>query len=251
MTMRVLIVEDETTATDNLLYLLRKIDSSIEVIGCTESVEETIALLASSPLLDLIFMDINLSDGSAFTIFERLKVDVPIVFTTAYDQYALEAFKVNSIDYLLKPISTESLSRAINKFRQLSSAQLLSYLASMASLKEKKHYARRIILPIRDKFIPIPVSEICYIYSTNRQTDIVLIDSRKYTFNKTLEQLQSSLDPNKFRRANKQFIIAKDAIKELVIWFDSRLLVRMYVDTPEEIFVSKNSAAEFKKWLAE
>ena len=116
--MRVIIVEDETIAADNLAYLLRKIDSSIEIVGYAESVEQTVALLETKPLIDLIFMDIHLSDGSAFTIFDRLNVDIPIVFTTAYDQYALDAFKVNSIDYLLKPIKTDDLKRAIGKYRQ-------------------------------------------------------------------------------------------------------------------------------------
>lgn len=249
--MRVLIVEDETTAADNLSYLLRKIDPSIDIIGYTESVEQTVAILEGNPLLDIIFMDIHLSDGSAFTIFDRLEVDVPIVFTTAYDQYALDAFKVNSIDYLLKPIRLDELKRALSKYRQRSSEELLSYLSSMAVLKESKNFPSRIIVPVRDKFLLIAVSDICYVYSTNRQTEIVLNDSRKFSVNKTLEQMQSSLDPNKFRRANKQFIISKDAIKELTVWFDSRLVVKMSIETPENIFVSKNSASEFKRWLTE
>ena len=128
-------------------------------------------------------------------------------------------------------------------------AEIMTYVASMSALRENRHYPGRIIIPLRDKFVPISVSEICYIYSTNRQTEIVLKDSQKYSVNKSLEQLQSTLDPEKFRRANKQFIISKDAIKELVAWFDSRLLIKMGVETPEDLFVSKNSASEFKKWL--
>lgn len=107
------------------------------------------------------------------------------------------------------------------------------------------------IISQRDKFYPIPVDEICYIYSTNRQTDIVLTDSRKFSINKSLDQMQSSLDPTRFRRANKQFIISKESIKELVAWFDSRIVVRMNIETPEDIFVSKNSASEFKRWLTD
>lgn len=249
--MRVLIVEDETAASDNLTYLLRKNDASIEIIGYSESVEQTVAFLTEHPRIDLIFMDIHLSDGSAFSIFDKIDVDKPIVFTTAYDQYALEAFKVNSIDYLLKPIKLNDLKRAIEKYRRLTPVELLSYITSLSTLSTGNHYPSRMMIPQRDKFIPIPVNEICYIYSTNRQTDIVLSDSRKFSINKSLDQLQSSLDPTRFRRANKQFIISKDAIKELVAWFDSRIVVRMNIETPEDIFVSKNSAAEFKRWLTD
>jgi len=249
--MRVLIVEDETAAADNLTYLLRKIDASIEIIGYSESVEQTVAFLTGHPRIDLIFMDIHLSDGSAFSIFDKIDVEIPIVFTTAYDQYALDAFKVNSIDYLLKPIKSDDLKRAVEKYRRLTPVELLSYLTSLSTLSNGNHYPSRMMIPQRDKFYPIPVNEICYIYSTNRQTDIVLTDSRKFSINKSLDQLQSSLDPTRFRRANKQFIISKEAIKELVAWFDSRIVVRMNVETPEEIFVSKNSAAEFKRWLTD
>lgn len=249
--MRVLIVEDETAAADNLTYLLRKFDASIEIIGYSESVEQTVAFLTGHPRIDLIFMDIHLSDGSAFSIFDKIDVEIPIVFTTAYDQYALDAFKVNSIDYLLKPIKLDDLKRAVEKYRRLTPVELLSYLTSLSTLSNGNHYPSRMMIPQRDKFIPIPVDEICYIYSTNPQTDIVLIDSRKFSINKSLDQLQSSLDPTRFRRANKQFIISKEAIKELAAWFDSRIVVRMNIETPEDIFVSKNSAAEFKRWLTD
>ena len=132
MIMRVLIVEDETTAADNLTYLLKKVDASIEIAGYAESVEQSVTILAGHPRIDLIFMDIHLSDGSAFSIFDKMYVDIPIVFTTAYDQYALDAFKVNSIDYLLKPIKLDDLKRAIEKYRRLTPVELLSYISSGA-----------------------------------------------------------------------------------------------------------------------
>lgn len=248
--MRVLIVEDETTAADNLSFLLRKIDLSIEVIGYTESVEQTVAFLKSKPMLDLIFMDIHLSDGTAFAIFDKINVDTPIVFTTAYDQYALEAFKVNSLDYLLKPVKTDDLKRAIGKYRGRTPSELLSYIASMSALKVDNRFPGRIIVPVRDKLIPIPVCDICYIYSTNRRTEIVLTDSNKIPISKTLEQMETVLNPRDFVRANKQFIISKDSIKELVTWFDSRIAVKMKIETSEEIFISKNRVSEFKRWLA-
>lgn len=249
--MKVLIVEDETTAVESLAYMLRKIDPKIEITGYAESVEQTVELLSTTQAYDLIFMDIHLSDGSAFAVFDKIKVNIPIIFTTAYDQYALDAFKVNSIDYLLKPVKPAELNRALEKYRQRTPGELLSYLASMSTLHDAYHYPSRIIVPSRDKLIPIPVGDVCYIYSTNRRTEISLSNGGKIALNKSLEQIEPTLDPSIFIRANKQFIIAKDAIKELVTWFDSRLLVRMTTDTPEEIFISKNNVAAFKKWLAQ
>lgn len=249
--MKVLIVEDETTAAESLAYMLGKIDTAIEIVGFSESVEQTVEILCGNQGIDLIFMDIHLSDGSAFAVFDKADVKTPIVFTTAYDQYALDAFKVNSIDYLLKPIKPAELRRAIEKYRQRTPGELMSYLASMSALHESNRYPTRIIIPVRDKLLPISVNDICYIYSTNRHTEIALKDTRKIALNKTLEQIEASLNPQHFIRANKQFIIAKDAIKELVTWFDSRLLVRMITETPEELYISKNNVAPFKKWLVQ
>ncbi len=247
--MKVLIVEDETAAAESLSYMLGKIEPEIEIVGYSESVEQTVDLLSSNSQIDLIFMDINLSDGSAFSIFDRIEVNTPIIFTTAYDQYALEAFKVNSIDYLLKPIKSEDLKRAIRKFIHRTPGDLLEYLSHMARLAPKKAYPSRLIVPVKDKLIPVAIDEICYIYCTNRKTEIVLANSNHIEIRKSLEQLQSSLNPEMFHRANKQFIIAKRYIKELVSWFDSRLLVKMVVDTHEEIFISKNNVSAFKSWL--
>ncbi len=249
--MRILIVEDEAAAAESLSYMLGKIMPEIEIVAYSESVEQTVELLSSNMSVDLIFMDIHLSDGSAFSIFNRMEVNTPIIFTTAYDQYALEAFKVNSIDYLLKPIKKEELQRAVDKYKQRTPKELLSYLTSMTELAPKHSFPSRLIVPVKDKLIPVPVDSICYIYSTNRKTEIVSENGNHIEIKKSLEQLQSSLNPEMFHRANKQFIIAKPYIKELVSWFDSRLLVRMTIDTPEGIFISKNSVSDFKRWLTE
>lgn len=249
--MKVLIVEDETAAAESLSYMLRKIMPDVEIAAYSESVEQTVEILSSNQQIDLIFMDIHLSDGSAFSIFNRIVVNTPVIFTTAYDQYALEAFKVNSIDYLLKPIKKEDLQRAVGKFRQRSTGDLLEYISAMTRLAPRNPFPGRLILPVKDKLIPVTMDSICYIYSTNRKTEVVLANGNHIEIRKSLEQLQSSLNPEMFRRANKQFIIAKQYITELSNWFDNRLLVRMAIDTPEEIFISKNSVSDFKKWLTE
>ncbi|MCM1311644.1 MAG: LytTR family DNA-binding domain-containing protein [Bacteroides sp.] len=249
--MRVLIVEDETAAYENMLRTLQAIDPAIEVAGNTESASQTIEWLQGHAQPDLIFMDIHLSDGPAFLIFDRVRIEVPIVFTTAYDQYAIEAFKVNSIDYLLKPIKQEEVERALAKFRRLMPADLGGYLSRLAALAPKPAYKDKILVAVKDKLIPVAVGDIACFYTTNKQTVACLKDGRQYTYPKTLEQIMSALNPSQFIRANKQYIIAKDSIKEITIWFDSRLLVSLSIEVPEPIYISKNKASEFKAWIVE
>ena len=246
--MRVLIVEDETVAAENLTYLLRKIAPEIEIAAYTESVDKTVEWLSANNV-DMIFMDIHLSDGSAFMIFDRTEVTTPIVFTTAYDQYALDAFRVNSIDYLLKPIKPEDLRRALDKFRQRTPVELMKYLSQLNALSEKPRYSGRLLVQDRDRIHPVAVSDICCIYSTNKHTEIILKSGIKHSTGKSLEQIISTLDPSKFIRANKQFIVARDAICDLTVWFDSRLKINLTTDTPEPVYISKNKVAEFKEWL--
>ncbi|MCM1029916.1 MAG: LytTR family DNA-binding domain-containing protein [Oscillibacter sp.] len=249
--MKVLIVEDETAAYENLADALHTIDATIEIAGNTESVEQTVRWLQQQPAVDLIFMDIHLSDGSAFALFDRMRVDTPVVFTTAYDQYALDAFRVNSIDYLLKPIKPEELQRALDKFRRWVPADMLAYLSRLAGLAPKPAYKDKILVPFRDKLLPVGLDTVACFYTTNKNTLVCLKDGTQYVYAKTLEQISALLDPAHFIRANKQFIVARDSVREITIWFDSRLLVKLTVDTPEPIYVSKNRAPEFKTWLVD
>ena len=248
--MRVLIVEDETAAVDNLEYLLRKIDRAIEIAAVTESVEQTQQWLMQNHA-DLIFMDIHLSDGSAFSLFEHIEVSTPIIFTTAYDQYALDAFKVNSIDYLLKPLKQTDLERALEKFRRLTASDISRYISRINQLTEKPKYQSRILVTVKDKIIPLAVDDIACIYSTDRKTEIITTAGASYTYNKPLDTMIKNLDPTLFFRANKQFIINRNHITDITVWFDSRLRVRLSCQTPEEIYIAKNRASEFKSWLTE
>ena len=250
--MNVLIIEDETAASENLIVMLQEIDPEINVLAVLESVQQSVRWLASNPAPDLIFMDIHLSDGSAFTLFQETEVTVPIVFTTAYDQYALEAFKVNSIDYLLKPIKTQELVRALDKFRKWSHSDVIDYLQRMMKMRPAQQasvYTSSLLVPVKDKLVPISMDDVACIYSTERKTQIYLKSGRMMLYNRSLDSIIGSLDPSRFFRANKQFIIARDCVKEIVVWFDSRLLVSMPIELPEPLFVSKNKAAEFKNWI--
>lgn len=247
--MRILIVEDETAAYENLLEIISEIDPSIEIAGYTEGVSQTILWLQTNQIPDLILMDIQLSDGSAFSIFKSIHLEVPIIFTTAFDEFAIEAFKVNSIDYLLKPIKVKEMRKAIEKFRKWNPQDILHYITKLNQLTSLTRYKDKILVPVKDKLLPVDMDEISFFYTTNKNTSIFLRDGRNYVYSKTLEQIEGTLNPSEFIRANKQFIIARHSIKNITIWFDSRLLVTLDVEPPERIFISKNKAAEFKGWI--
>lgn len=247
--MKILIVEDETAAYDSLVEILHDIDPNIQIMGNTESVRQTIDWLGSNLEPDLILMDIHLSDGSSFLIFESLEIEIPIIFTTAYDEYAIEAFKVNSIDYLLKPIKTEELERAIQKFKKWTQPEMDEYLSRLAQLIPTKRYKEKMLIPVKDKLLPIDLQEVSYFYTTEKNTNIYLKNGNSYPYSKTLEQIFSTLNPENFYRANKQYIIARSSVKNITIWFDSRLLLTLDIDVPERIYISKNKAADFKAWL--
>lgn len=247
--MKILIVEDETAAYENLNDILAKMGADIEIAGYTESIRQTIQWLQTSPNPDLIFMDIHLSDGSAFSIFSSIKVEVPIIFTTAYDEYAIEAFKVNCIDYLLKPIKVEEMKRALDKFRKWTQKDILNYLKYLTKLTTEPKFKDKLLIPVKDQLQPLDMNDISFFYTTDKNTRIFLKNGKSVPYSKTLEQIEESLNPKDFIRANKQFIIARKSVKNITIWFDSRLLITLDIDPPERIYVSKNKAAEFKAWI--
>jgi two-component system, LytTR family, response regulator LytT len=247
--MRILIVEDETAAYENLVDILAEIDSDIQIAGYTESISQTIHWLQTNPAPDLILMDIHLSDGSAFSIFKSIKLETPVIFTTAYDEYAIDAFKVNSIDYLLKPIKVVELRYALEKFKKWTRQDILHYLSQFIHLQPETKYNDKLLIPVKDKLLPVGLHEISCFYTTDKNTGVYLKDGSYYPYCKTLDQIVQSLDPSDFIRANKQFIIARNSVKNITIWFDSRLLITLDIDPPERIYISKNKAAEFKAWM--
>ncbi|WP_430809504.1 MULTISPECIES: LytR/AlgR family response regulator transcription factor [unclassified Carboxylicivirga] len=249
--MKVLIVEDETVAFENLATILKSIDSSIKIIGNTESIRQTINWLSTNETPELIMMDIHLSDGNAFTIFQHITIEIPIIFTTAYDAYAIDAFKVNSIDYLLKPIKVVELAGAIEKFKKLSPGDELKYLSNQQELTPSNTYIAKMLIRDENKLIPIDINEVSCFYTTDKVTEIYLKNGMHYPYSKTLEQILHNLNPKDFIRANKQYILSRDSIKEMLIRYDNRLQVQLNIETPEKIFVSKNKSAEFKSWFTQ
>ena len=246
--MRILIVEDETAAYENLVDILAEIDPAIQIAGYTESISQTIHWLQTNLVPDLILMDIHLSDGSAFSIFKSIQLETPVIFTTAYDEYAIDAFKVNSIDYLLKPIKVEELRYALEKFKKWTRQDIVQYLSQMIHLLPANKYNDKLLIPLNDKLLPVGLNEISCFYTTDKNTQVYLKDGTYHPYCKTLDQITASLNPIEFIRANKQFIIARNSVKNITIWFDSRLLITLDIDPPERIYISKNKAAEFKAW---
>lgn len=246
--MKALIIEDETAAALNLQSILKQIAPGIEVLGVLESVEESVAWLRANPQPDLLLMDIHLADGDSFRIFEAVEVTAPVVFTTAYDRYALEAFKVCSIDYLLKPINPADVQRALDKLHRLSSGERRDYGSRVQTLAATRR-EQVFLVHVRDKIIPLDRARIAFCYTFNEKVTAYTYDGDSYPLDKTLEALQAVLPEDDFFRANRQFIVARRAVKEIAVWFGSRLSVALTVETPERIIVSKARVPEFKAWL--
>jgi two-component system LytT family response regulator len=251
--MKAVIIEDEEVAAQALALLLEELYPDVTVLATLQSVEDSVEWLQSHAAPDLLFMDIHLSDDSSFAIFDRVAVTCPVIFTTAYDKYALRAFEVNSIDYLLKPIHQANLRRAIEKYRNLPAAKGIDSHALATLLdsirREKAVYKSYLLVSDRDKLIPLAVKDIAYIYIDIKLPVAVTYDKRRHYLTPSLEELAAQLDPDAFYRANRQYIVARAAVKDVSTWFGNKLAVNLTVPAPEKIYVSKARAREFKEWL--
>jgi two-component system LytT family response regulator len=250
--MKVLIIEDETAASRNLQSMLETLEPDIEVVGITESIVDTVEWFAENNAPDIVFMDIHIADGESFRIFDSVDITAPIIFTTAYDQYALEAFKVNSIDYLLKPLKEEELQRALDKWRRITNHERSEYHNRIDSMiAEQRKGNEMFLVHVKDKIVPLQASDVAYFYTSNERVTAHLFGGVAYPIDKTLEALQSMLSEQNFFRANRQFIISRKAVKDISIWFGSRLSLNLTVEIPERIVISKARVPEFKRWLTE
>ena len=249
--MKALIIEDEMMAAKALKKLLGEVSPGIEIVGTLESIEDSVEWIEENPMPDVIFMDIHLADGSSFAIFDKVSITCPVIFTTAYDEYALKAFEVNSIDYLLKPVSKEALERAMHKLLTLSETRVNSDQIEklLAQLGEKKKYRNYFLLPERDKLVPLSVSNVAYAYIEAKTVKMVTYDNKSYYLTQTLDDLIAQLDPHEFFRANRQFVVARKAIKDVSVWFGNKLAINLIMETPERVIVSKARVGEFKFWF--
>ncbi|MDR0428392.1 MAG: LytTR family DNA-binding domain-containing protein [Dysgonamonadaceae bacterium] len=249
--MKAVIVEDEFVAAESLQRLLASIDENVEIVTVLQSVEDSVEWFSLNPVPDLVFMDIHLADGSSFSIFEKVKINCPIIFTTAYDEYSLKAFEVNSIDYLQKPINKKKLERAFEKLKSLSSINNNPDLLSdiLKSLNQTKpNYKSHFLIPHKDKLIPLAIDQIAFIHSEYKMAKLVTFKQQTYTLDNSLEELSNQLDPKLFFRANRQYILSHQAISDMSVWFGGKLSVNLILPTPEKIIVSRARVSEFKNW---
>jgi two-component system LytT family response regulator len=252
--MKAVIVEDEFVAAQALQRLLESLDENIQILTVLQSVEDSVEWFALNVSPDLVFMDIHMADGYSFSIFEKVTIECPVIFTTAYDEYALKAFEVNSIDYLLKPINRKDIERALSKFKNFTGKTNNSDLVShiIESLQQTKSiYKSNFLIPHKDKLLPLATDKIAYVCSEYKMAKIVTFDRQSYVLDMSLDELSRQLDPQLFFRANRQFLLSHKAISDISIWFGSKLSVNLTVPTPEKIIVSRARVTDFKNWYTQ
>ena len=253
--MNALIIEDEFLAAERLKNLLAEFDPSIHVIGQMDSVQEVVEYFQSGKSADIVFLDIQLADGKSFEIFDRVKIDVPIIFTTAYDQYALQAFKFQSVDYLLKPIQSTDLRTAIEKFRKLSKPGLNLTEAELAALRNllfdaSQGFKERLLIKSGNKLQYKPTNSVAYFFAEGKTAYLISKnDGRKSIIDHTLEELEQILNPKNFFRISRKFIVNFDSVLEIKALRNGRLEVKLYQPCDHGLLVSRERVSEFKKWL--
>jgi len=256
--MNILIVEDEDLAVKKIQKTLGNVDPEAKVVGITDSITATVDWLNNNPAPDLILMDIELSDGQSFEIFSRVEVKSAVVFTTSYDEYALKAFKVNSIDYLLKPIQKEDLDSALQKYRQLKSLyasgkgsefNVENLVKELRQKLQPKEYRKRFLVKHAQKLVSIEVEEIAYFFSDGRLNFFKTYDNKKFVVDYTMDELENMLDPERYFRISRSFYIAVDSVDQIHDYFGNRLLLQLKPAVDKEAIVSREKVAEFKKWM--
>jgi DNA-binding LytR/AlgR family response regulator len=254
MKIKALIIEDEEPAAERLKKLIAEADPEIEITEIIVSIRSAVNYLAKNTP-DLIFLDIHLADGESFEIFNQATVTSPIIFTTAYDQFALRAFKLNSLDYLLKPVKPEELQSALKKFRNFyaeNNQPGLDY-AKLAELlsKEKSEYKKRLLIRYGDLFKTIDIKDASYFYSENKISYVCTKQNARYALDNTLDELEKLLEPKEFFRINRQFIVGIDSIEKMIAVSKSRVKLSLNPPTEQETIVSTERSPDFKKWLAD
>lgn len=249
--MKVVIIEDEKLSAEHLAMLLKKVESNIEIIQFIDTVKATVKHFEEGLKCDLIFMDIHLADGNSFSVFQQINIDTPIIFTTAFDNYAIQAFKQNSIDYLLKPIALQDVQFALDKYnkqQQSASKQLFESFANSYK-KLTDHYKTRFLVKQGEIIDTVQTSEIHHFETKEGLSFLVTNKGKKYIIDYTLDQLEQLLLPQDFFRINRQIIIHIQAIEKVKTHFNSRLSISANKIEGDGQIVSRERVAEFKKWL--
>ncbi len=251
--MKILIIEDEENAAIQLINMIKRLNENVQFYETIDNIEKAVHFLSKENNIDLIFLDIHLSDGSSFEIFREVKIDIPVIFTTAYDQYAIQAFEVNSVDYLLKPIRLEKLGSAIEKYKRLHYQTILDktiYQKLSTFLDKETSFTNNFLIPVKDKLIPVAVAEFAWFeISDGIVTGTKLDNTPLIMEQRSLEELVAVLNPDLFYRANRQFLISRNAILEIEYYFNGRLSVKLQPSPNEKVLISKARANNFKDWM--
>jgi DNA-binding LytR/AlgR family response regulator len=248
--MKVLIIEDENRAAIRLQKLVHGIDSNIEVVAIMETVRESISYLKNASI-DLILSDIQLADGLSFEIYKQIEINCPIIFTTAYDQYAIEAFNTNGIDYLLKPVESDRLEKALAKFNQLSSKDSMADLQNLLSSfkPEAVQYKSRFMIKVGEKIKTIKVDDVNAFYSEQKGTYLLTNEGRNYVLDNSLEQVATQVDPSVFFKISRKIVVNINAIDEIIAHSNSRLKLIIPHLELDEVIVAREKVNDFKSWI--
>jgi len=256
--MKILIVEDEDLAVKKLKKTLMSVDDSATVVGEADSIRSTVSWLQENPAPDLILMDIELADGQSFEIFNQVKVKSPVIFITSYDEYALRAFKVNSVDYLLKPVQKEDLQAALEKFRgmkkmytpeQEGTVSLDALVRELQQKLQTRDYRKRFLVKHGQKLVSVDIEEIAYFFSDGRLNFFKTTDNRKFVVDYTMDELNDMLDPDKYFRISRSFFISVNSVSQIHDYFGNRLILHLKPETDKEAIVSREKVTDFKTWL--
>ena len=259
--MNVLIIEDEAIAARRIKKMITDFDGNNQIVGLVDSVETAVDWFENNPQPDLILCDIELADGQSFEIFNKTTVSSPVIFTTAYDEYAIKAFKVNSIDYLLKPVKEEELKHSIEKFKQLKNAfsvaekPSIDIQALISELNAQKqstfNYRDRFLIKQGQRYITVHSTDIAYFFTKGKVVFIKCWDNKEYIVDYSLDDLETSVNPQRFFRLNRQFLVELKSVDKVHMWFNGKLKVQLNPESKEDLVVSRERAGEFKIWLGE
>ena len=257
--MTVFIVEDEELAVKKLRKTLEAVDSTAEVVGIADSIRSSVNWLQTNPAPDLILMDIELCDGQSFEIFDKVQVKSTVIFTTSYDEYALKAFKVNSVDYLLKPVQKEDLKAALTKLENMKSmyaghngSDSLNVENLVRELQQKlqpKEFRKRFLVKHAQKLVSVEVEEIAYFYSDGRLNFFKTYDNRKFVVDYTMDELEEMLDPKRYFRISRSFYVSINSIDQIHDYFGNRLILHLKPPVDKEAIVSREKVTDFKVWM--
>lgn len=250
--MKILIVEDEELAVQKLKQLIRMVEPAAEIGGVTPGISATVKWLQTHSAPDLIFMDIELSDGQSFDIFNRVEVTAPVIFTTSYDEYAIRAFKVNSVDYLLKPVTSEDLKQAFDKLRRFTSRQPAIDVQRLVDELRKQlptGYRNRFLVKQGQRLISLETTDIAYFFADGRLSYGITWDKHKYVIDYTLEELEGMLSPEMYFRANRSFLVHLRSVKDIHNHFNGKLKLGLHPANDKELLVSKERVNGFKVWM--